>query len=111
MYRTNLSQATPPRSRAQRMAALKRANEIRSHRATVKRDIKAGRTTIAAVLDDPLFATAKVYDVLVALPKVGRVKASNVMTKGRMSPSKTCAGLTDRQRAELVELLSERGLR
>ncbi len=46
-----LKQATPERSLAQRMEALQRANEIRSHRAQLKRDLKSGRTSIVQLLD------------------------------------------------------------
>ncbi len=43
--------------------------------------------------------------MIVAVPKFGRVKANRVLQQCRISPSKTIGGLTDRQRAELVELL------
>ncbi len=102
-----LKQATPERSLAQRMEALQRANEIRSHRAQLKRDLKAGRTSIVQLLDAPpeYLLTAKVFDMIVAVPKFGRVKANRVLQQCRISPSKTIGGLTDRQRVELVELL------
>jgi guanylate kinase len=68
----------PERSLTQRMDALKRANEIRTQRARLKRDLKAGRTQIHGLLLDPpeWLATAKVFDLLLAVPKYGRVKAS-----------------------------------
>jgi hypothetical protein len=97
---------TPPRSLAQRMAALEKANSIRSHRARVKRDLAAGRISFERVLNDPLCATMKAWDALIALPKIGRVKANRVLARVRMSPSKTLGGLTDRQRDELLEHLS-----
>jgi hypothetical protein len=89
------------------MEALQRANEIRSHRAQLKRDLKSGRTSIVQLLDAPpeYLLTAKVFDMIVAVPKFGRVKANRVLQQCRISPSKTIGGLTDRQRAELVELL------
>ena len=49
--------------------------------------------------------TAKVFDLLLAVPKYGRVKANKVLTQCRISPSKTIGGLSPRQRAELVALL------
>src|SRR5207302_749250 len=42
--------AAPERSLTQRMDALQRANEIRSRRAQLKRDLKAGRQSIHALL-------------------------------------------------------------
>ena len=103
--------AAPERSLNQRMDALTRANEIRTQRAQLKRDLKAGRVSIAALLADPppYLETAKVLDMLLAVPKVGRVKANKVLTQCRVSPSKTIGGLSERQRAELVELMRRRG--
>jgi S13-like protein len=48
--------------------------------------------------------TARVGDLLVALPKIGSVKAGRILARCRISDSKTVAGLTDRQRAELANL-------
>jgi hypothetical protein len=101
--------AAPERSPDQRTAALNRANEIRTLRAQLKRDLKAGRTSIAALLLDPpsWLESAKVLDMLLALPKVGRVKATKTLDSCRVSPSKTFGGLTDRQRAELAARLNQ----
>jgi hypothetical protein len=50
----------------QRMDALRRANEVRALRAQLKRDLKAGRVSIGALLLDPppFLETAKVFDML-----------------------------------------------
>ena len=99
--------SAPERSLTQRMDALKRANEIRTQRARLKRDLKAGRTQIHALLLDPpeWLATAKVFDLLLAVPKYGRVKVNRILTQCRISPSKTIGGLSERQRNELVSYL------
>jgi|SRR5687767_176574 hypothetical protein len=96
--------AAPERSLDQRMAALERANNIRTRRAQLKRDLKGGKVNIQALLLDPpeYLATAKVFDMLLAVPKYGRVKANRVLTQCRISPSKTIGGLSERQRNELV---------
>ena len=101
------SLAAPERSLDQRMEALKRANDIRTARAKLKKDLKAGRSNIHAVLLDPpeYVMTAKVFDMLLAVPKYGRVKANKILQTCRISPSKTIGGLSDRQRAELVGML------
>ena len=44
--KTQSAGLAPERSLNQRMDALKRANEIRTQRARLKRDLKAGRTKI-----------------------------------------------------------------
>jgi hypothetical protein len=99
--------AAPERSLLQRLDALKRANDIRTRRAQLKRDLKAGRISIHQLLLDPpaYLETAKVFDMLLAVPKYGRVKANKVLTQCRISPSKTIGGLSERQRSELVALL------
>ena len=101
------SGSTPERSLDQRMAALERANGIRSARAQLKRDLKAGRKSIVDLLDSPpdYVLTAKVFDMLLAVPKYGRVKANRVLNQCRISPAKTIGGLSERQRGELVSRL------
>jgi hypothetical protein len=88
------------------MDALKRANEIRVRRAQLKKDLKDGRLQIEVVLRDPpeYVGTAKVFDILMAVPKFGRVKAARFLNQCRISQSKTVGGLSDRQRAELLGL-------
>ncbi len=102
--------AAPERSLVQRMEALQRANDIRSRRAQLKRDLKAGRQPIAELLLQPpeYLETAKVFDLLLAVPKYGRVKVNKILTQCRISPSKTIGGLSQRQRAELVDLMRRR---
>ena len=99
--------SAPKRSLDQRMAALERANGIRSARAQLKRDLKAGRVKITELLAKPpeYVLTAKVFDMLLAVPKYGRVKANRVLNQCRISPAKTIGGLSERQRGELVDRL------
>jgi hypothetical protein len=99
--------AAPERSLMQRMEALQRANAIRTRRAQLKRDLKAGRASIHQLLLDPpeWVETAKVFDMLLAVPKYGRVKANKILQQCRISPSKTIGGLSERQRTELVAML------
>ncbi len=89
------------------MEALRRANEIRVRRAQLKKDLKAGSARIEEILDDPpeYVGTAKVIDILMAVPKFGRVKAARFLNQCRISQSKTVGGLSERQRTELVGLL------
>jgi hypothetical protein len=89
------------------MDALQRANEIRTQRAQLKRDLKASRVSIDTLLTSPpeFVETAKVFDMLLAVPKYGRVKANKILQQCRISPSKTIGGLSERQRSELVSFL------
>ena len=107
---TTTSAAVPARSHDQRMRALDAANDIRTRRAQLKRDLKAGKMQIDRLLLDPpeYLSSAKVFDVMLAVPKYGRVKVNRILNGCRISPSKTIGGLSVRQRAELVAPLRRR---
>ena len=104
---SGVGKGTLIRSLLQRMDALQRANEIRTRRAQLKKDLKGGRVSIHKLLTEPpeYVETAKVFDMLLAVPKYGRVKANKILQQCRISPSKTIGGLSERQRTELVSLL------
>ena len=77
-------------------------------RATLKRDLKAGEglnSRPAARAPGLRPTSAKVFDLLLAVPKYGRVKVNKVLQLCRISPSKTIGGLSPRQRTELVSML------
>src|SRR5918911_4158164 len=100
----------PLRSLDQRMEALRRANDIRVKRAKLKKNLKDGRVSIEQILREPpeYVSTAKVFDMLMAVPKFGRVKAARLLNQCRISQSKTVGGLSDRQRHELIALFNHR---
>ena len=99
----------PLRSLDQRMEALRRANDIRVQRAKLKKNLKDGRVSIEEILREPpeYVSTAKVFDMLMAVPKFGRVKAARFLNQCRISQSKTVGGLSERQRAELIGLFNK----
>lgn len=100
----------PDRSFDQRMAALDQANAVRSYRANLKRDIKAQRVNVVDILTDPpqKAETMRVVDLLLSIPKLGRVKVNALVRRCRISPSKTVGGMSDRQRQDLVFFLGRR---
>lgn len=102
-----MTAATPDRSLIQRLDALQSANKIRTARANLKRDLRAGKVSIHDLLLEPpeYVRSAKVFDLLMATPKYGRVKTDKVMRICACSPSKTVGGLSPRQRTELVSTL------
>lgn len=104
---THAQMQAPERTHLQRMSALGRANDVRTTRAALKRDIKAGRASVPDLLLDPPWyvETMKVIDLLLAVQSVGRTKAGKVLKLCHASMSKTVGGLSDRQRAELVSAL------
>lgn len=101
--------SAPERSLVQRMEALDKADEIRSYRAQLKRDVKARKKDIISILSaeevDPLLKTMKLFDLMLAVPKYGRVKVNKIFQLCRISHSKTIGGLSDRQRGEVTALL------
>jgi hypothetical protein len=95
------------RSLAQRQDALQRANVVRARRAVLKKDLKAGRVQLVDLVRQPpeFIDTMKLFDLILATPKYGRVKVNKVLTQCRCSPSKTVGGLSERQRDEIARLL------
>lgn len=102
-----VSATVPDRSLQQRMDALENANKIRTQRAKLKKDLKRGLASLHDLLLEPpeYLDTCKVFDILLATPKYGRVKANKVLNQCRISPSKTVGGMSQRQRTELVSML------
>lgn len=97
----------PARTLEQRLTALAEANRIRTHRANLKRDIRAGRRSFLTALasPEPELKSMKVMELMLAIPKVGGVKVNKVLYRAAVSPSKTLGGLSDRQRLEIARLL------
>src|ERR1044072_6478118 len=91
MPQTQTQAQAPVRSLDQRMEALKRAHEIPVRRAQLKKDLKDGGLQIEEGLREPpeYVETAKVFDILMAVPKFGRVKAARFLNQCRISQSKT----------------------
>lgn len=90
------------------MEALDVADGIRFARAQLKRELKAGTADITEVLDgSPDFLrTMHVYDLIRALPSVGKVKASAILRRESISPVKAIGELSPRQRRVLIIALA-----
>ena len=99
----------PGRSVGQRRAALAQANAVRTQRATVKADLKRGTVSIVALISKPpqYLASAKLADVLRALPGYGPAKVTRLLERCQVSPRKSFAGLTGRQREALLAALED----
>ena len=91
----------------QRFGALAKANEVRSARADLKRDIAAGEIDLVRVLSDPPVCaqTAMVRDLLLAVHKIGPARVNRALARCRIADSKTVGGLSERQRDALIGLL------
>jgi hypothetical protein len=110
----SLAIEAPARTLSQRMEALKHANTVRVRRRQFKYDINivksdGGSATVLVaqlVADPPDWAMAwKVHDLLVNVPKIGRMRRDRIVTRLQISAGKTVAGLSPRQRTGLVTLL------
>jgi hypothetical protein len=99
--------AVSTRSLERRKIALRQANHVRSRRAKLKQELRAGNVRLEQILATPAdyLASAEVFDMLVAVPRIGPVKAGRLLTVARINPSKTVGDLTERQRTHLIELL------
>ena len=99
--------AAPSERLQQQREALARGNDVRSRRAQLKRDLKAGRRAIEEVLGNPpgYLSSATILDLLIATPKRRRIKANKVLLRCRISPSRTIGALTERQRRAIVSKL------
>ena len=75
------------------MEALRRANDIRSARARLKEKLRSGELCIVDVLIDPPVCvhTAKVLDLLLAVPKYGRVKSTGCWNAAGSAPPRRSA--------------------
>lgn len=99
--------ALPQLTDEQRAAALEKAAAARRARAELKDRLKRGGTNLTQVLkdaeSDEVLGKMKVSALLEALPKVGKVKAQEIMTELEIAPTRRLRGLGDRQRKALLE--------
>lgn len=102
--------AIPDRSFDQRMAALESANRIRSKRAELKRRARVNPLLVPGTILNPpdWVLTMRVEELLLTIPRIGRVKARKILRTIDISQSKTVGGLSDRQRRMLVRDLRGR---
>lgn len=94
----------PVRSVEQQVEALGKANLVRTQRSQLKMQVNGGSIKVADLLRDPpqYIHSMKVFDLLMAVRGVGKVKVDKILRKHTISPSKTVDGLSPRQRAELI---------
>jgi hypothetical protein len=95
------------------MTALSKANEVRIARARLKQRLREGDARIEQILAAPpeCVSTAKVLELLLAVPKIGSARAGRLLTTAGVNPTKIIGTLTERQRARLIEVLRNRANR
>lgn len=102
-----LAKPAPSRSRDQPIDALRQANKVRIRRAELKKEIAAGNKRLEKILARPpeWLTSAKVYELLLAVPKIGPATATRILARCRIAHAKTVGGLSERQRRELANAL------
>ncbi|MFS8524659.1 MAG: integration host factor, actinobacterial type [Limnochordales bacterium] len=98
----SLPKLTPEEKRR----ALAKAQEMRSRRAQLRRELKSGAITLAEVLareDDEAVQKMRVSYLLQSLPHVGKVTTDKVMQDIGIHENRRVQGLGPRQRTELLQ--------
>ena len=86
--------------------ALKKAQQVRSQRAKIRQDLKAGRTGIREVLeqmDNDVVAKMRVAYLLESLPRIGKVRTRKIMNEIGIDETRRVQGLGSRQKQALIE--------
>lgn len=99
------------RDLAQAMHALSLANQVRTTRARLKEDVALGKQDAADLLMDPppIIRTMEVSELLLSVPKVGKVKRAKLMQQCHISSTQTVESLSLMRRRELIQMLSRHG--
>lgn len=101
--------AIPKLSPEERKQALQKAQQIRSQRMEVRKELKAGKLALADVLNNDgneIYAKMRVKYLLESLPQVGKITAQKVMEEIGIDDARRVQGLGSRQKAQLLERLS-----
>lgn len=96
--------ALPSLTQEERMKALEKAQDMRKARADLREQLKKGEIKLEEVLDrdDPVVSRMKVSYLLESLPRVGKVKASKIMSEIGINESRRVQGLGKRQKEALL---------
>ncbi len=80
---------------------------MRTQRAQLKRDLIRGRVSLRSILLEPAecIRSARVFDMLLAIPRCGRVKATKVLAQCSIPTNATVGELSPGQREKLLNLL------
>jgi hypothetical protein len=101
----------PTLNEEQRREALAKAAEARRKRAELKGELKAGKRSLADILEtsgDNTVGKMKVTTVLESLPGVGKVKARKLMEQLDISATRRVRGLGNKQKSALLAEFSKK---
>jgi len=92
------------------MAALDRGNKLRTRRAQLKRELKAGEVLLSEVLlsEEEWLGGTRVREILLATPGIGKKKADRALQSSWISQSARLGGASRRAKEALLATLDER---
>ena len=99
----------PKLTAEQRKNALEKAQQIRSQRIEIRKQLKAGKLSLADILNDAeneIYAKMRVKYLLESLPQIGKITAAKLMEEIGIDEARRVQGLGSRQKAQLLEKLS-----
>ena len=99
----------PKLTAEQRKNALEKAQQIRSQRMEIRKQLKAGKLSLADILNDAeneIYAKMWVKYLLESLPQIGKITAAKLMEEIGIDEARRVQGLGSRQKAQLLEKLS-----
>ncbi|HOB91274.1 MAG TPA: integration host factor, actinobacterial type [Bacillota bacterium] len=101
----------PKLTPAEKAAALKKAQEVRSKRSQMRAKLKSGELTLDQVLagakDDEVIARMKVAYLLESLPRIGKIRSRKLMQDIGIDESRRVQGLGVRQKEALLQRLAK----
>lgn len=99
----------PQLSAEDRARALAKAQKMRSARTELRQELKAGKITLAEVLersDDEVVGKMRVKYLLESLPQVGKITAAKILEEVGIDEARRVQGLGNRQKTDLLARLA-----
>ena len=100
--------ALPELTDEQKRQALKKAQEVRSKRAQIRAELKKGNMSLEEVLanaDNDVIGKMRVAYLLESLPRIGKVRARQIMEEIGIDENRRVQGLGVRQKEALLNRL------
>ena len=101
--------AIPKLSPEERSKALQKAQQTRSKRMEVRKNLKAGKLTLNNILaetENEIYAKMRVKYLLESLPQVGKITTKKIMEEIGIDEARRVQGLGSRQKSQLQERLA-----
>lgn len=98
-----------PTDPVQVRSAIRKANDVRTSRARLKRDLARGRANLAKVLLEPppFLLRADIFTLLKCAPGVGEGRARRILRTVQVSENLPVEKVTERKRKLIVETIAD----